>query len=47
MKGLVTSLLTALFAGLMTAAYAAGDLTKCDKLTGAAKDKCIAEESKK
>ncbi|MET0679979.1 MAG: hypothetical protein ABWZ41_03185 [Burkholderiales bacterium] len=47
MKGLVTALLTALFAGLMTAAYAAGDLTKCDKLTGAAKDKCIAEESKK
>ena len=28
MKGLVTALLTALFAGLMTAAYAAGDLTQ-------------------
>jgi hypothetical protein len=47
MKGLVTALLTALFAGLMTAAYAAGDLSKCEKLTGAAKDKCVAEESRK
>jgi len=31
----------------MGAAYAAGDLSKCEKLTGPAKDKCIAEESKK
>jgi len=47
MRGLVTAVLATLFAGLMGAAYAAGDMSKCEKLTGAAKDKCIAEESKK
>jgi hypothetical protein len=47
MRSLVTALLAALFAGSMAAAYAAGDLSKCEKLTGAAKDKCVAEESRK
>ena len=47
MRTLITAVLATLFAGLMSAAYAAGDLSKCEKLTGSAKDKCIAEDSKK
>jgi hypothetical protein len=47
MKRLVKGLLFAFVAGLMSAAYAAGDMKRCEKLTGAAKEKCIAEESKK
>jgi hypothetical protein len=47
MRGFVRALLFAFVAGLMSAASAAGDMKRCEKLTGAAKDKCIAEESKK
>lgn len=47
MRSLATALVAALFAGFMAAAASAGDMSKCEKLTGAAKDKCIAEESKK
>jgi hypothetical protein len=47
MRGLIKALLATLFAGLMTAAYAQGDTSKCDKLTGTAKDKCMAEQTKK
>jgi hypothetical protein len=46
MKALVTTLLAALFTALMGAAYAAGDVSKCEKLTGAAKDKCLADARK-
>ena len=42
MKALVTALLAALFACFVTAGYA-GDTSKCDKLTGAEKEKCLAD----
>ena len=40
------ALLAILFAGFVTAGYAAGDTTKCDKLTGAEKEKCLADARK-
>lgn len=43
MKALVTALLAALFATFVTAGYAAGS---CDKLTGAEKEKCLADAKK-
>lgn len=39
------ALLALLFAGFVTAGYA-GDTSKCDKLTGADKDKCMADAKK-
>ena len=45
MKALVTALLAALFACFVTAGYA-GDTSKCDKLTGAEKEKCLADAKK-
>jgi hypothetical protein len=46
MRIFVKALLAALFAGFLTAAYAAGDTSKCDKLTGAEKEKCLADARK-
>jgi hypothetical protein len=40
------ALLAILFAGCVTAGYAAGDPSKCDKLTGAEKEKCLADARK-
>ena len=42
------ALLAILFAGFVTAGYVqAGDTSKCDKLTGAEKEKCMADAMKK
>jgi hypothetical protein len=46
MRILIKALLVTLFAGLMAGAYAAGDTSKCDKLTGAQKEKCLADARK-
>ena len=47
MRGLITAVPQLCSLAFMAAAYAAGDLSKCEKPTGSAKDKCIAEEWKK
>ena len=46
MQIFIRALLATLFASFLTAAYAAGDMTKCDKLTGAEKEKCLADAKK-
>jgi hypothetical protein len=46
MRILIRALVATLFAGFLTAAYAAGDTAKCDKLTGADKEKCLADAKK-
>jgi hypothetical protein len=46
MRTLIHVFLASLFAGMMSLSYAAGDTTKCDKLTGAEKDKCLADARK-
>ena len=46
MRSFFKVLLATLFAGFLTAAYAQGDTKKCDKLTGADKEKCLADAKK-
>jgi hypothetical protein len=41
MRIFLKALLATLFAGFVASAYAAGDTSKCDKLTGAEKEKCL------
>jgi hypothetical protein len=43
---ILRALLAILFAGFVTAGYAQGDTKKCDKLTGAEKEKCLADAKK-
>jgi len=41
MRLLLSALVATLFAGIVASAYAQGDPAKCDKLTGAEKEKCL------
>jgi hypothetical protein len=43
MRLFLKALVATLFAGFMVGAYAQGDPAKCDKLTGAEKEKCLQE----
>ncbi|MCL4800380.1 MAG: hypothetical protein KJ025_12390 [Burkholderiales bacterium] len=43
---IMKALLVVLFASFATAGFAAGDTAKCDKLTGAEKEKCLADARK-
>lgn len=46
MQTLIKALLATLLVGFMGGAYAAGDTSKCDKLMGAEKEKCLADAKK-
>jgi hypothetical protein len=46
MRIFIKALLVALFSVFAAGAYAAGDPAKCDKLTGAEKEKCLADARK-
>jgi len=46
MRIFIKALLVAFVAGFLTSAYAQTDTYKCDKLTGAEKEKCIADARK-
>jgi hypothetical protein len=46
MQIFLKALLATLFAGFVAGAYAAGDPAKCEKLTGAEKEKCLADARK-
>jgi uncharacterized membrane protein len=46
MQTLVKALLATLFLAFAGATYAQGDTKKCDKLTGAEKEKCLADAKK-
>ena len=47
MQTFIKALLVALFAAFATAGYVqAADTSKCDKLTGAEKEKCLADAKK-
>ena len=47
MQTFIKVLLATLFAGFVTAGYVqAADTSKCDKLTGAEKEKCLADARK-
>lgn len=46
MRTLIKTLLAMFFMGLLSAAQAQGDTKKCDKLTGAEKEKCLADAKK-
>ncbi|MGH8701428.1 MAG: hypothetical protein ACREVR_09710 [Burkholderiales bacterium] len=41
MRLFLRALVATLFAGFVAGAYAQGDPAKCDKLTGAEKEKCL------
>ncbi|MGH8702832.1 MAG: hypothetical protein ACREVR_16890 [Burkholderiales bacterium] len=41
MRLFLKALVATLFAGFVAGAYAQGDPAKCDKLTGAEKEKCL------
>jgi hypothetical protein len=46
MQTLIKALVATLLVGFMGGVYAAGDPAKCDKLTGAEKEKCLADAKK-
>jgi hypothetical protein len=46
MRIFLKALLATLFAGFVAGAYAQGDTSKCDKLTGAEKEKCLQDARK-
>ena len=41
MRLFLKALVATMFAGFVAGAYAQGDPAKCDKLTGAEKEKCL------